>query len=236
MQGKGTEDMKRKTGRQVRRETVVHSGKMKVWTGSIVAALVAALAVFTAMLQIEKKTLADYEKGTVLVAACEIPKGQRITAANCGSCFEERELDQSFIPDTALTSVEQVQDMTAAAAIDKGVLLTSGMFERREDVLSGMQEPVIAGFRAEDIYQVVGGTLRAGDRIHIFRVDEEGEASLIWSDIYVREVFDQAGTSIACEDEVTAAQRINVYLDKKDIAAFYSELEAGSLRVVRKCE
>lgn len=49
----------------------------------------------------------------------------------------------------------------------------------------------------------------------------------------MQEVFDQAGTRIANGDRVTAAQRINIYLDKKDVDAFYSELASGTLRVVR---
>ena len=75
--------------------------------------------------------------------------------------------------------------------------------------------------------------LRAGDRIHIYSVSEENETSLIWDDVYVQGVFDQAGTQIGNEDAVTAAQRINVYMDKADVEVFYSELASGTLRVVK---
>ena len=97
-----------------------------------------------------------------------------------------------------------------------------------------VSEPVVAGLRAEDLYQVVGGVLRAGDRIHIYRVDEEGKAVLAWENVYVQGVFDQSGTAISNEDRNTAAQRINVYLDKKVVEEFYSQLNAGALRIVKR--
>lgn len=201
--------------------------------GGMAAALVAAVAVFAVMLQLEKSALTKYEKGTVYTAAAEIPKGQLITAENLNLYFQEKSLDKSCIPNSALCSPEQVTGLAAVFDIEQGVLLSEGMFETLDDVLDGMKEPVVAGFKAEDIYQVAGGVLRAGDRIHIYSVSEEGQAVLVWNNVYVQEVFDQTGTRIVNGDSVTAAQRINIYLDKKDVEAFYSELANGALRVVR---
>lgn len=201
--------------------------------GGMAAALVAAVAVFVVMLQLEKSALTKYEKGTVYAAAVEIPKGQLITAENMSLYFQEKSLDKSCIPDSALCSPEQVSGLAPVFDIEQGVLLSEGMFETLNDVLDEMKEPVVAGFKAEDIYQVAGGVLRAGDRIHIYSVSEEGQAVLVWNNVYVQEVFDQTGTRIVNGDSVTAAQRINIYLDKKDVEAFYSELANGALRVVR---
>lgn len=202
-------------------------------TGGVIAALAAAAAVFIVMLQMEKGMLAQYEKGTVYVAAADIPKGQMVTADNQSLYFQEKSLDSSCIPDSALRSPEQVNGLAASFDIEPGVLLAEGMFESLDDILTEMKEPVVAGFKAEDLYQVAGGVLRAGDRIHIYRVSEEGQAVLVWDNVYVQEVFDQAGSRIASGDSVTAAQRINIYLDKKDVEAFYSELAGGALRVVQ---
>lgn len=222
---------KRETGR---RENQGREAVLERWkAGGMAAALIAAVAVFAVMLQLEKSVLTKYEKGTVYVAAAEIPRGQLITAENMSLCFREKSLDKSCIPESALCSPEQVTGLTAVFDIEQGVLLTEGMFETLDDVLEEIKEPVVAGFKAEDLYQVAGGVLRAGDRIHIYSVSEEGEAELAWDNIYVQEVFDQTGIRIVNGDTVTAAQRINIYLDKKDVEAFYSELASGTLRVVR---
>lgn len=236
------------------KKSTVYKGKSRIWTGSIIAALVAATAVFIAMLQMEKNMLSQYEKGSVLVAACEIPKGQVLDEDNYETYLEVREIDVKLIPETAVISPEEVAGLVPHYGIEEGTLVTRGMFEKLDGVTMDMEEPVIAGFKAEDMYQVVGGVLRAGDRIHIYNVcktekgiyaesetvveDENREemiTRLIWQDVFVQEVFDQSGMTITNEDTTTSAQRINVYLDKSDIEMFYSELAEGSLRAVKVC-
>lgn len=214
----------------------IHRGKNKVWIGSIIAALIAAVAVFAVMMQMERNLLAQYEKGSILIAVQEIPKGQLITQENAVAYFEETELDQNCIPETALRSMEQITDMVPVAEIEKGVLLTEGMFEKVNEITAGMKVPVIAGFKADDLYQVVGGVLRAGDRIHIYQVAEEGEACLNWQNVYVQQVFDNSGNHIGNDDRETAAQRVNVYLEQENVEQFYSQVAAGTLRVVKVCE
>lgn len=229
MQEKGIRPRKK-----IRREKPVRDVAGERWkTGGVVAALAAAAAVFAAMLQLEKGMLTNYERGTIYVAAAEIPKGQMITDENRSRYFQEKSLDKSCIPANALCSPEQATGLAAVFDIGQGLLLSEGMFERLDDVLKEMKEPVVAGFKAEDLYQVAGGVIRAGDRIHIYSVSGDGEAALVWDNVYVQEVFDQTGTRIACGDAVTAAQRINIYLDKEDVEDFYSELAGGALRVVR---
>lgn len=207
--------------------------RRRLLNGSMAAALVAAVAVFCVMLQIEKNTLADYEKGVIYVAAREIPKGQIISQENVSEYFAECLLDLSCIPEAAVTDVSKLRGMAARVPVEEGAFLCQGMFEELDEITAGMQEPVIAGLKAEDLYQVVGGVLRSGDRVHIYRVNQEGRAVLVWENLFVQAVFDQAGTVIRSGDEATAAQRINVYLDKGDVEEFYSELTLGTLRMVK---
>ncbi len=221
-----------KESKEVRRIKQSYSNKK---VGISLTALAAAVAMFVILVQMEKNVLAEYEKGEVYIAAHRIPKGQMITAENYMDYFIIKEMDKKLISDTALTTLQQVQDMAAIYDVEQGTHLTEGMFEELRNIWSGMEEPVIAGFRAEDIYQVAGGTLRAGDRIHIYIVKDE-TARLAWENIYVQQVFDASGGSISNTDQTMAAQRINIYLDKSDIAAFYSEMADGSLRVVKLCK
>lgn len=204
----------------------------RIKTGGTIAALAAAAAVFVCMVQMEKSILTQYEKGIIYTAAATIYKGQVITESNYREYFVEKELDKSCIPPTALSAPEQLYGLTAVYDIEPGVLLTKGMFESLENIRSELDEPVIAGFKAEDIYQVAGGVLRAGDRIHIYYVRDQ-EAVLAWESVYIQQVFDISGKNIEAADKTTAAQRLNIYLDKKDIEAFYAGLASGSLRVVK---
>ncbi len=208
----------------------------KVWTGSIFAAFVAAVSIFAVMLQMERKIISDYEKEMVYAACTAIPKGTIITEQNQEQYLRLVEVDKRIVPSTALQDMEQIKGLVAAGNIESGVLLSKGMFERWNEITAGMEEPVVAGFKAEDLYQVTGGVLRAGDRIHIYTVSEGGQAGLIWKNVYVAQAFDSGGTAIKGEDTVSAAQRLNVYLDAVDVERFYTELARGTLRVVKVCD
>lgn len=215
---------------------ISRAGRERIWLGSIAAAFAASIAVFLVMLQMEKSVLSHYEKGVIYVASKAIPKGQTITEANKGEYLERTMLDVNSIPEAALSDISEIRELSAAYNIEKGVLLTRGMFLERDEITKGMREPVIAGFKAEDVYQVAGGILRAGDSIHVYHVDEEGKAKLKWSNVFVRQVFDGSGRNIPGSDTQSLAQRVNIYLEKSNVEAFYSDLKAGSLRVVKVCD
>ena len=121
------------------------------------------------------------------------------------------------------------------------------MFTAVNDITKDMTQPVVAGFKADDLYQVVGGVLRSGDRINIYQVNENANkgdtsqslantddnwtdassdtaASLVWGNVFVQEVFDSAGAVISTSDSTTPAQRVNIYMDNDNVAAFYAAL------------
>lgn len=223
---------KRMSRKRLPKERTPKERQTRVKTGGMIAALAAAAAVFVCMVQMEKSILTRYEKGVIYTAAAAIYKGQMITEDNYREYLVEKELDKTCIPPTALSTPEQLYGLAAVYDIEPGVLLTEGMFESLESIRSELDDPVIAGFKAEDIYQVAGGVLRAGDRIHIYYVRDQ-EAVLAWESVYIQQVFDISGKNIEAADTTTSAQRLNIYLDKKDIEAFYTGLASGSLRAVK---
>lgn len=210
--------------------------KNRIWNGSILAAFVAAIAVFAFLLQTEKRVLTEYEKEPVCVVTAAIPRGEQITGENAEQYITVTEIDKRIVPETALKSTEAAIGRIAVYGVEKGMVLTGGMLRELPEITGQMQEPVIAGFRAEDLYQVVGGVLRAGDRIHIYCVEQEEEeknGKLLWENVFVQQVFDQSGTAISGNDSATPAQRVNIYMEKEKVAEFYAALARGSLRVVK---
>lgn len=213
------------------------STKNKIWNGTILAAFIAAAAVFTIMLQTEKKVLTEYEKTTVCVTIDDLPKGEHITADNILHYVQPMDIDRKIVPDTAIQNMDEITGRITAHRIEKGSVVTRGMLESEEQITGEMEEAVIAGFRAEDLYQAVGGVLRAGDRIHIYCIDKEEAAgeNPVWKNVFVQQVFDQNGNVIDSGDTTTPAQRINVYMDNNKVDDFYRNLAKGSLRVVKVC-
>ncbi len=206
----------------------------RIQTGSIAAALVAALSVFGVMVHAERSVMENYEKKEVILASVTIPKGTELTEENLDRYLEKTTVDSAGVSADAVTDMSDLTGLLSECDIEAGTLLNRSMFLSVAEITKEMKEPVLVGIKAEDLYQVVGGVLREGDRIHVYTEDEEGEVALRWENLYVAASFDSAGNEVAPERE-SAALRFNVYLDREDVAEFYREITAGSLRIVKVC-
>lgn len=226
--------MKRK---EQNKEQFRDSRRKKGWLGTVLAAFTAALISYAALLNIEKNMLSAYEKAECWVLAETLEKGTEITADNMALLLQRAEVDVRHIPQRAVTNPEMLAGSQAAITIPSGSIVTDAMFTEQGSYRASLEKPVIAGCKAEDLYQLVSGTLRSGDRIHIYTVDEEmGDAYLIWDNVMVYQTFDSGGNLIPPQDTVSAAARINVLLEEGNAELFYSELYKGSLRVVKLWE
>jgi len=210
------------------------SRERKVFPGIIVVAFITAVITFFLLLNVEKSMLSDYEKGLVWVAAGNLQKSLEISKANMGDCFTQTEMDKKMIPESAVTDISLLAGCRTVFMIPENSILTTMMFENSDEHVDRMVKPVIAGCKADDLFQVVSGILRSGDRIHIYTADPEtGDVYLIWDHIFVQEVFDSSGSNIAAGNKTQAAYRVNILMEKDDVEQFYSELARGSLRVVK---
>lgn len=121
--------------------------KNRIWNGSILAAFVAAMAVFVFLLQTEKRVLTEYEKEQVCVVTAAIPRGEKISAENAEQYITVMEIDKRIVPETALKSTEAASGRIVAYGVEQGMVLTTGMLRELSEITEQMREPVIAGFR-----------------------------------------------------------------------------------------
>lgn len=211
--------------------------KKRILPGVIIVAFVAALATFFILLQAEKNMLSEYEKEAVWCSSQQLPKGLEITQQNWQQYFVQTEIEKSKVPEKKVTDPQLLIGKLAGLEIPRGTVLTDTMFEGDEKYIASMQSPVIAGCKADDLFQFVSGVLRKGDLVHIYAVNEDlGATYLLWENVLVYQVFDTAGNLIPPEDITTPAARVNLLLEKGNAELFYNELQNGSLRVVKVWE
>ena len=204
----------------------------RMWTGVILSAFFAAVVVFVTMIQMEKKMMAPYEKGKVCVVKAPIAKGIVLTESNMDKYVEILDWDKNVSPSSAVTEPKMLYDKRALFEMDRGILITEGMLGDFKEATKNMSNPVVAGFKADDLSQVAGGILRSGDHIHIYCKGEEG-VETVREDAVIQQVFDQNGNHISNEDHTSSVLRINIYLDKKEVEQFYQKIGDGSTRVVK---
>ena len=211
--------------------------KRKILPITIFIALLASVVTFVVLLNVEKNVLSEYERGEVWVLKEEMPAGTECTAESISQYMELVQVERQCIPERCIVEPGELVGLRSVICLPKGSILTDTMFTGEGEDMARMRAPVIAGCKAEDLYQFVSGSLRKGDLIHLYTMDEEEEAAgLLWENVRVYEVFDSSGTPIAVTDEGTPAARINVLLEEEYAERFYSELSSGSLRVVKVCE
>ena len=217
----------------MKREKNKKNETVKVKCGIFVASLVTAAGVFAVMTYLQRQALSDFEKKEVYVAASVIPKGTVIDESNAGEYLEIKSIDAGCVPDNVSFDPERTVGLSPVYDISKGTLLTGSMFTSPETVISEMADPVMAGFKTDDLSKAVSGILRSGDRIDIYSVDPEtGKGMLLCGNVYVVSGYDGYGNVISDTDP---AVMFNIYLESGDAPGFYEGLASGSLYVVKRC-
>ena len=211
--------------------------KKNIWPGVILMAFLASIATFFLLLNMEKNALEAYEKVTVWCTNCELGKGLELTEGSVSQCMVQVEMDKTKVPAHLIAGPEMLIGKQTIFTIPQGTILTDSMFTQEETYRKGLQQPVIAGCKGEDLFQLVSGVLRKGDMVNIYTVNSElGETYMLWENIVVYQAFDAAGNVIAPEDNTTPAARVNLLLEEGSTEQLYNELDAGSLRLVKVWE
>ena len=193
-------------------------------------AFLAAVAVYVFLLYTEKKAFAKENEVAVLVSTTEIKKGFITTNENRKTSIGIKAVPESMVPERAFFAEEEMEACVARLNIPAGSILTRDMFENMSDITNEMKAPVLVGLKVDDLYQSAGGSIRSGNRVHIYLEDENEKVRLRWSGIYVADAFDSSGNELFESDEGRAV-RFNIYLEKSDVEEFYDGLDSKKLRI-----
>jgi len=143
-------------------------------------------------------------------------------------------MDKTKVPEHLIETPETLVGKQTLYEIPKGTILTSSMFTQEEAYRKGLKQPVIAGCKGDDLFQLVSGVLRKGDLVNVYTVNKEVEETyMLWENVMVYQVFDASGNVISPEDTATPAARVNLLLEEGCTELLYNELDAGSLRLVK---
>jgi len=208
--------------------------KKHILPGVILVSFIASIATFFLLLNVEKNALEAYEKVMVWTVKCELAKGLEISESSMTEYFMQVEIDKNRVPGKVIENPQILIGKLTEVLIPQGTILTEAMFSDEEKFRKGIHNPIVAGCKGDDLFQLVSGVLRKGDLVNIYMVNEElGETYMLWENIMVYQAFDTSGNVIASEDVETPAARVNLLLEEGYTEQFYNELNAGSLRLVK---
>lgn len=198
--------------------------------GIMIVALLAAVCTYILLIGMEKRALSDYEKEKVWVVSKEIASNTTLTKETVEGMFKQIEMDRNQIPRSVVTDLTSLYGMRTLLVLHPGMIVYESMFTGDEDLLGTMKNPVVVGWKAEDLSLAANGVLRAGDRVNIYAYEKESmESQCLWTEVMVYQVFDSVGNLIASEDKVGIATRVNLLMEKGDVEEFYSGMEGDGI-------
>ena len=204
----------------------------KAWP--VVLCLLLAVGIFVLLLNVESKQLAQYEKGSVVVAIADVADSKEITEENLTELFAIEERPLSDIPAAAYLELEQLVGQYAQSGIDAGSMITKSMLG---ELGENYGNAVLLGVNMEALEQSVAGTLRAGDEIDIYTVmvDEEDNVIVekVLSNVTIERSYTSAGVSILKDDMDSIAQYITIPVHKDAVGLFYQALEDRRVEIVK---
>lgn len=209
---------------------------------TLIMGFIVAAIIFIVLLNVEKNTIANYERSEAVVAKKDIPYGLIIDEKNVNDYFQIKEYEKDMLPSGVCVDTKELVGMVMESKVNKDSIITSSMYQELTDTVIKDHNMVKASFEAEKLSQVVNGTLRPGDKITIAAYEEGDElygiedkytTKNVWDDVFVYEVFDSTGVKIPVDDDKTAAQLITVLINKEDMQDFYLGLNASTLQVIK---
>ncbi|MCD7738734.1 MAG: SAF domain-containing protein [Lachnospiraceae bacterium] len=206
----------------------------RVWIGAVSAVL--AAVVFIAILRIQTARLEEVVYKNVVMARQTIAEDTTLTESNIGALLEIRQVPEEYVPEEALSSLEGLEGCVVTAEICAGSILTQSLVRTIPDVYGDYGELFWISVSAEQLTQAVAGTLRAGDVIDLYCVENGAEGvfcSLLQGNVRVERVLTKSGEQIANGDVSSLAQLFVIPMEREDIPLFYEALYSGSLMIAR---
>ena len=200
----------------------------------IILCLLLAAGIFLLLLNVETRQLAQYEKGSVVVAITDVADGKEITKENLAEYFALEERPVGDIPEAACLKIEDLIGQYALGGIDAGSVVTKSMLGELQPSYGNV---VLLGVNMEALAQSVAGTLRTGDVIDIYTVMvDEAENVVVekaLSKVTIDRSYTSAGIAILKEDTDSIAQYITIPVHPDVVGTFYQALEDRRIEVVK---
>ncbi len=172
------------------------------------------------------------DNDSVMTCVSGINKGTIITEDNIDDLFEPEGSGNLIIPSDAVKDRESIMGKAFKYNVSSGTVLAEGMLADADSIGVMLNNPVVAGIRATDISQFVGGIIRKGDYIDISVIDNNtGECINVMNSVYVAGAYNSDGTEI--EDGKGCAMLLNILIEKESESYLNSMLSLGTIRICR---
>lgn len=179
----------------------------------------------------------SYKVNAYMVNSDMVAINTIITDKNVEELFKSIEVDSRVLPKGYTENVGTLIGLYTSKDMYKGEILTKNYFYTI-NMSEGIENPVEVSFIVQGYEQIVGGTIREGDKINLYYTkkvtDSSGMASYdsipIVLDTYVVSSFSGSGEKIKSGSESPSVM-INIFIPESSEVVFNEAVAEGTLRV-----
>lgn len=224
--------------------------------GTLIAFVLASL-VMVGFLYIQAYYGNDIIYTEVIIAKTDIPVNTTVTKENASNYFIKQNVDSKVVPDTALTNLDDVQNLKTNAVINKNEVITKNNFSNITEAAKEFTDPVETSISIASLADIVAGKVRGGDVINITisyalvndvdvvsgslsdsaekeAIKTPKKSLVVLENVYVTGVYDANGTAINTNDTTSNASVIKFTLEREDEAKLNLALANGSYMRISK--
>ena len=220
-----------------------------------IAAVIGILLVI-ALFALEDAILNKEDTVSVYQLTQDVSEGTKITEDNVDSLVHLKDIQVSLVPDGYITDkAEMIDKFTTHDYKAKEIITESGLEDKLNVYLDSIEDPVEISFSLSDLGSVVSGTLREGDYINMYGLQQtevvqstpDGQVayyanttselrvnkSYTFEHLMITKVFNSSGTEISTEDEVGASTMFIITISEQDAQKFNEMIANCDVRLAK---
>ena len=201
----------------------------------IIICLAISVAVFIAVIIIQRAVTGTGEKVTVVTAVTDISAPGFISLKDADEYFVEIEVPAELAYTGVFDSIEDIfgkeKEIYVVNSLAKGEIVSDKCVVGGEKFLQAYENPVEMGIRVSSFENAAAGTIRRGDVVDMCILDDLGEERKI--QLYVLQAFDSSGLRIEISDTVSVAVAFTVLIERDQYTEGAEIIDLGKFDLIR---
>lgn len=198
----------------------------------IVFGFILAFGMFYVLLQLEKQTLNEEERVTAIKVISDIKSGTMLSEDMLSNYFQEVKVNKELTTESTISDISLLKDMYVTQNVYVNELMNLNDVLPKNEVIEIKDDMVEIGIDVEKLSQSVGGTLREGDFVDIYVVDNNTYVSqLVLRNVYISKAFASDGTIIPKGNNTSSTMTFNIYISSEDANRLNEKCAMGTIRL-----
>ena len=231
-------DKRTKKEQQDKKKSRKDSGGLSIVKTLVLPLLFAGIVVCGIYLAMEQKAAREDLKTTVVCMKENVAKNTFVKADEIDKYFTTTKVELAAVPSTAYKSLSELsqEGFYIEDAMVKSQMVCKDSIADEDAVLDKYKDGYeITSFNAQEFADGVNGALRKGDIVDVYALDPAiKELVLMASDVYVADVYDNAGKKITEPEEI--ATSFTVYVTDEEVAQINTAVSYGGIQLYLKAE